>query len=108
MGYGYLGIDRRVSAGSVLRDTWGLIGIVSGLQVTLEMVNVVYEYGQCQYQCGNYSTASDLLYHFRILVRVSGLCLGSGEAVSSYSDDSLPITTRQPPLHGESSPVRFF
>ncbi|KAF8449678.1 eukaryotic translation initiation factor 3 subunit E [Terfezia claveryi] len=36
-------------------------------KVTMDMVNAIYEYGQCQYQCGNYSGASDLLYHYRIL-----------------------------------------
>ncbi|KAI5793840.1 eukaryotic translation initiation factor 3 subunit E [Peziza echinospora] len=35
--------------------------------VTMDMVNVVYDFGQCQYQCGNYSSASDLLYSYRIL-----------------------------------------
>ncbi|KAF8461035.1 eukaryotic translation initiation factor 3 subunit E [Kalaharituber pfeilii] len=35
--------------------------------VTMEMVNSIYDYGQCQYQCGNYSSATDLLYQYRIL-----------------------------------------
>jgi translation initiation factor 3 subunit E len=32
------------------------------------MVNVLYEFGQQQFSIGNYVTASDLLYQFRILV----------------------------------------
>ncbi|PWW74926.1 eukaryotic translation initiation factor 3 subunit E [Tuber magnatum] len=35
--------------------------------VTVEMVNVLYDYGQHQYSCGNYGEASDILYRFRVL-----------------------------------------
>lgn len=35
--------------------------------LTDEMVNVMYEYGRVQYDCGNYPGAADLLYHFRAL-----------------------------------------
>src|SRR3954466_9840958 len=31
------------------------------------MVNALYDYGNLQYSCGNYGTASDLLYRFRVL-----------------------------------------
>lgn len=37
--------------------------------VTPEMVNALYEFGQFQYSCGDYNSASELLYQFRILVR---------------------------------------
>lgn len=33
------------------------------------MVNVLYDFGQQQFSCGNYGAAADLLYQFRILVR---------------------------------------
>lgn len=36
--------------------------------VTIEMVNALYEFGQFQYSCGDYNSASELLYQFRILV----------------------------------------
>jgi translation initiation factor 3 subunit E len=36
--------------------------------ITLEDVNVLYTFGQFQYNIGNYGSAADLLYHFRILV----------------------------------------
>jgi hypothetical protein len=36
--------------------------------VTPEMVDSLYDFGQCQYSCGSYATAADLLYQFRILV----------------------------------------
>lgn len=39
-----------------------------GVKVTVEMVNVLYEFGQQQFSCGNYNAAADLLYQFRILV----------------------------------------
>ena len=38
------------------------------MQVTVEMVNVLYELGQQHFSCGNYVEASELLYRFRILV----------------------------------------
>lgn len=36
-------------------------------QVTIEMVNALYDYGALQFSCGAYSDASDLLYRFRVL-----------------------------------------
>ncbi|THY01920.1 eukaryotic translation initiation factor 3, subunit 6 [Aureobasidium pullulans] len=35
--------------------------------VTIEMVDALYEFGQFQYSCGDYNSASELLYQFRIL-----------------------------------------
>ncbi|KAG9236034.1 eukaryotic translation initiation factor 3 subunit E [Amylocarpus encephaloides] len=35
--------------------------------VTIEMVNVLYDFGNFQYSCGNYAAASELLYQFRVL-----------------------------------------
>lgn len=35
--------------------------------VTQQMVDQLYEFGQFQYSCGDYSSASELLYQFRIL-----------------------------------------
>ena len=57
-----------------LKDTHG---------VTPEMVDQLYEYGQFQYSCGDYGSASDLLYQYRIL---------------------STTTTRPAPPNGESSP----
>jgi translation initiation factor 3 subunit E len=37
-------------------------------QITHEMIDVLFEFGQEQFSCGNYGAASDLLYQFRILV----------------------------------------
>lgn len=37
------------------------------LQVTIEMVNVLYDFGNFQYSCGNYAAAAELLYQFRVL-----------------------------------------
>jgi hypothetical protein len=42
--------------------------LTCGVKVTVDMVNVLYEFGQQQFSIGNYVTASDLLYQFRILV----------------------------------------
>ncbi|KAL2258973.1 hypothetical protein VTK26DRAFT_7513 [Humicola hyalothermophila] len=36
-------------------------------QVTIEMVNALYDFGNLQYSCGNYGDASELLYRFRVL-----------------------------------------
>lgn len=38
--------------------------------VTIEMVDALYHFGQFQYSCGDYNSASELLYQFRILVCV--------------------------------------
>ncbi|KAL1301724.1 hypothetical protein AAFC00_005929 [Neodothiora populina] len=35
--------------------------------VTIEMVDALYHFGQFQYSCGDYNSASELLYQFRIL-----------------------------------------
>jgi translation initiation factor 3 subunit E len=35
--------------------------------VTIEMVNVLYDFGNYQYSCGNYAAAAELLYQFRVL-----------------------------------------
>ncbi|KAM3070009.1 eukaryotic translation initiation factor 3 subunit E [Clarireedia jacksonii] len=35
--------------------------------VTIEMVNVLYGFGNFQYSCGNYGAAAELLYQFRVL-----------------------------------------
>lgn len=36
--------------------------------VTLDMVNVLYDYGQFEYSCGAYANAGESLYQFRVLV----------------------------------------
>ncbi|KAI9809609.1 MAG: eukaryotic translation initiation factor 3 subunit E [Sarcosagium campestre] len=33
--------------------------------VTIEMVNILYDYGRFQYSCGSYANAAELLYQFR-------------------------------------------
>ncbi|KAL2381900.1 eukaryotic translation initiation factor 3 subunit E [Blastomyces gilchristii] len=35
--------------------------------VTLDMVNILYDYGRFQYSCGSYANAAELLYQFRVL-----------------------------------------
>ncbi|TID14039.1 eukaryotic translation initiation factor 3 subunit E [Venturia nashicola] len=66
----------------VLRDLLGDEAVVGNLrsdkvanlkyletdhQVTAEMVDKLYEYGQWHYSCGNYGEAAELLYQFRVL-----------------------------------------
>lgn len=36
-------------------------------EVTIEMVDALYDFGNFQYSCGNYSGAAELLYQFRVL-----------------------------------------
>jgi translation initiation factor 3 subunit E len=38
--------------------------------VTEEMVNTLYDFGQFQYSCGAYGESAELLYQFRVLVRM--------------------------------------
>ncbi|VUC35506.1 unnamed protein product [Clonostachys rosea] len=35
--------------------------------VTMEMVNALYDFGQFQFRCGQYGSAADMLYQFRVL-----------------------------------------
>ncbi|KAI6245517.1 Eukaryotic translation initiation factor 3 subunit E [Erysiphe necator] len=35
--------------------------------VTIEEVNILYDFGNFEYSCGNYQSAADLLYKFRVL-----------------------------------------
>ncbi|ODQ65360.1 eukaryotic translation initiation factor 3 subunit E [Nadsonia fulvescens var. elongata DSM 6958] len=42
--------------------------------ITSDMLKKLYEFGQYQYNCGNYSQAHDLLYHFRALSNDAQLC----------------------------------
>lgn len=37
------------------------------LQVTMEMVNALFDFGQFQFRCGQYGPAADMLYQFRVL-----------------------------------------
>lgn len=65
-----------------LRDLLGREDVVSNLrsdkvanleflkkdhEVTIDMVNQLYDFGQFQYSCGNYAAAAELLYQFRVL-----------------------------------------
>ncbi len=36
--------------------------------VTVEMINILYDFGKFQYSCGRYDDAAELLYQFRVLV----------------------------------------
>ncbi|KAI9793127.1 MAG: eukaryotic translation initiation factor 3 subunit E [Candelina submexicana] len=35
--------------------------------VTIEMINILYDFGRFQYSCGRYDDAAELLYQFRVL-----------------------------------------
>jgi translation initiation factor 3 subunit E len=35
--------------------------------VTIDMVNILFDYGRFQYSCGSYANAAELLYQFRVL-----------------------------------------
>ncbi|KAL1962084.1 hypothetical protein VTN77DRAFT_612 [Rasamsonia byssochlamydoides] len=35
--------------------------------VTIDMVNILFDYGRFQYSCGSYGNAAELLYQFRVL-----------------------------------------
>lgn len=42
--------------------------LIARAQVTEDMVDALLKFGQCQYSCGNYAPASELLYSYRVLV----------------------------------------
>jgi hypothetical protein len=60
-----------------LKDTHG---------VTVEMVNQLYEFGQFQYSCGVYPHAAELLYRFRVLVRLRYRAQGCEVGADSMID----------------------
>lgn len=41
--------------------------------VTVDMVNQLYDFGQFCYSCGDYGHAAELLYRFRVLVRIHAI-----------------------------------
>ncbi|KAK9477765.1 eIF3 subunit 6 N terminal domain-containing protein [Lipomyces japonicus] len=45
--------------------------------VSVADVNVLYDYGKFQYNCGNYAEAADLLFHFRSLSNNADLVLSA-------------------------------
>lgn len=47
------------------------------MQLNLDQIALLYKFGQFQYSIGNYSGASDYLYHFRVLSTDSSLVLSS-------------------------------
>jgi hypothetical protein len=44
--------------------------LTSCLQFQPESINTVYDFAKFHFDCGNYEFAAELLYHFRVLVRV--------------------------------------
>lgn len=66
--------------------------------VTIDMVNILYDYGRFQYSCGSYGNAADLLEQFRVLVGQASP-IHAGQRLISIS---LPIRTRRHQLHGAS------
>lgn len=42
-----------------------------------ESINILYQYGKFQFDCGNYGTAADMLYHFRVLSTDQNLILNA-------------------------------
>nr|CAG8456934.1 35_t:CDS:2 [Entrophospora candida] len=73
-------------------------------ELTDEMVNTLYQFGQFQYNCGNYGGASDMLYHFRVLSTNNELNLSAlwGKLASDILDlnwDSALEDFFTSPLH---------
>lgn len=46
-------------------------------QLSLEQITALYKFGRFQFSCGNYSGASEYLYHFRVLSTDPGLLLSA-------------------------------
>ena len=71
--------------------------------VTIDMINILYDYGKFQYSCGSYGNAADLLEQFRVLVGL-GIRIHPGQWLTSIS---LLTRTRRPRPRGESSRQRY-
>jgi translation initiation factor 3 subunit E len=73
--------------------------------VTVEMVNQLYEFGSFQYSCGVYPHAAELLYRFRVLVRLYiYMCLTIVFALTNKNRPQTTTRSARPP--GASSPAR--
>lgn len=71
--------------------------------VRIEEVNMLYDYGLFQYQCGDYAHAADLLYMFRILV--SNLAVSPHQTkLTNY--DSPPTQKKSHPPPGVNLPPK--
>ncbi|KAG8711505.1 eukaryotic translation initiation factor 3 subunit E [Ceratobasidium sp. 395] len=80
--------------------------------VTLEQITALYNFGQFQYTTGNYSGASDYLYHFRILSTNPDLLLSAhwgklaGDILTGAWDRALEeLSSLRETLDSRSSPT---
>ena len=56
----------------MFRDSKQLLDfLVKGYDFKTSMIDTCYNFAKFQYECGNYSGASEYLYFHRILVQVS-------------------------------------
>ena len=59
----------------MFRDSKQLLDfLVKGYDFKTSMIDTCYNFAKFQYECGNYSGASEYLYFHRILVQVSLWC----------------------------------
>ncbi|KAG8706491.1 eukaryotic translation initiation factor 3 subunit E [Ceratobasidium sp. 394] len=80
--------------------------------VTLEQITALYNFGQFQYTTGNYSGASDYLYHFRILSTNPDLLLSAhwgklaGDILTGAWDRALEeLSSLRETLDSRSAPT---
>ena len=69
----FLGLN--ISRLILFRDSKQLLDfLVKGYDFKTSMIDTCYNFAKFQYECGNYSGASEYLYFHRILVQVSLWC----------------------------------
>ena len=65
-------LDLNISRFILFRDSKQLLDfLVKGYDFKTSMIDTCYNFAKFQYECGNYSGASEYLYFHRILVQVS-------------------------------------
>ena len=68
-------LDLNISRFILFRDSKQLLDfLVKGYDFKTSMIDTCYNFAKFQYECGNYSGASEYLYFHRILVQVSLWC----------------------------------
>ena len=81
----YLNISRFI----LFRDSKQLLDfLVKGYDFKTSMIDTCYNFAKFQYECGNYSGASEYLYFHRILVQVSLWC---GVRSCIFNSSTCPV-----------------
>ncbi|KAG5440068.1 hypothetical protein PCK2_000580, partial [Pneumocystis canis] len=75
--------------------------------INIDMINSLYKLGKFQYNAGNYTSAVDLLYHFRVLVQPFLLNIRKLTCILQSMDNELNISATWGKLASEILTVNW-